>query len=689
MERMRSLDPDKIASVKDHPSTRVKVILFDIFDTVLTRAVGSPESSFLLLGKYLYDLNIISSQPEIFSSLRIEAEKIAHEHTGAKCTIENIYDELAVLSGWDVKQRAFALDMEYRLEDLLIRTVPWGKVRIQQARDLGQRIIFVSDMYMPSAWLRRRLMTEGLMLEGDGCYVSCELGKTKETGGLFTEVLNLEGVTAAEAVHIGNSYDKDIRPAARLGLRTEYFPIAEMNRYEVILESFLERSGGLTSVMAGASRLTRLGDAKNDTKQAAIRNVAAGVAGPILSGYVLWVLNRAKQLGLECLYFVSRDGQVLLEIAKRLEPKLGIQCELRYLYGSRQAWNLPAIFTATPDELAWIWDKTDFLSIKMLLMRVGIEPELIETELKEMGFAKLDWNRQLRTTEIPIVKNLFQKDRLKSLVVEKARQKRQLLWAYLEQENVTKHAKWGMVDLGWYGSLQNSLSAVLVEKEVTLPVGFYFALLEGDLQTPQSLQKEAYYFNEHRKAGYLDSKFDIIVMMEMFCASNHGTVIDYELENGAIRPILKEKYNQRVIDWGLDEFRQSIIGYTNNLFLNPEWVNLDSDMRAASAQLFEAFWHQPSTDEADSWAGFPWEDGLGSETYFSPLAKSYHWRDFFKMIYARKVLYHHRSSWYPGSLLLTSPLLRSMIISLGHLFRFIRSTRYRIAKRLNIANIFV
>jgi hypothetical protein len=40
----------------------------------------------------------------------------------------------------------------------------------------------------------------------------------------------------------------------------------------------------------------------------AIRDVAAGVAAPALVGFVIWMLEQARQRGLLRLRFLSRDG---------------------------------------------------------------------------------------------------------------------------------------------------------------------------------------------------------------------------------------------------------------------------------------------------------------------------------------------------------------------------------------------
>jgi hypothetical protein len=70
----------------------------------------------------------------------------------------------------------------------------------------------------------------------------------------------------------------------------------------------------------------------------AVDEVGRWVAAPLLVPYVLWLLSDARERGLGRLYFVARDGQVLLAIARRLAPRVGFDGELRYLYGSRRSW---------------------------------------------------------------------------------------------------------------------------------------------------------------------------------------------------------------------------------------------------------------------------------------------------------------------------------------------------------------
>ena len=68
----------------------------------------------------------------------------------------------------------------------------------------------------------------------------------------------------------------------------------------------------------------------------------------MLVGFALWVVAQARRRGVRRLYFVARDGEVMLAAARHVIGRLAPDLELRYLYGSRKPWIFGA--TATSDE---------------------------------------------------------------------------------------------------------------------------------------------------------------------------------------------------------------------------------------------------------------------------------------------------------------------------------------------------
>ena len=116
------------------------------------------------------------------------------------------------------------------------------------------------------------------------------------------------------------------------------------------------RPGDLAARFARASRVARAAIETASEHETAIRDVAAGVAAPALVAFVIWIQEQARQRGLRRLRFLSRDGQVLYELTRRLAPLPGADLDLEYVYSSRLTWSLAA---TRPDRLAeapWLFN---------------------------------------------------------------------------------------------------------------------------------------------------------------------------------------------------------------------------------------------------------------------------------------------------------------------------------------------
>lgn len=638
-----------------------RIASFDVFDTVITRAVGTPSAVFLLLGRILKNMSLIGCTPEAFACVRIDAERRATKNAeDGAVSLRQIYAEVQTSLGLTEEYSLQLMNLECELEAKVIRAVPGARDRIQNARNHGRRVLFLSDMYLSSAFIQKQLSRHGLWMDGDECYVSCEYGKSKRSGKLFRELLCREGVPPESIVHCGNHPDADVQIAKHIGLHVEPFLDGNPNRYELILDSHIRETEGLSSAMAGASKLARLTVPAKSLKEEILRDVAAGVIAPLLVGYVLWILRRAQQLRLKRLCFVSRDGQILFGIARRLINKLNIACKLQYLYGSRQSWNLPAITRIDQEQLAWIWDLTGFPTVRNVLSRVCIKPEEIKENLNSIGITEKRWSVNLPGKEISAISDLLLEDRrLHELILQRASQKRSVILKYLSQEGLLDTVDWGMVDVGWLGSLQDSLERILTAEGKKLPHGFYFGLRKNPLGN-QLDRREAYFFDERLGLGFVDifPRYGLLKWMEAFCSADHGTVVGFEEEGKEVRPVLKENGNQPLLEWGLLMIQKTVYCFTENLLLDSRLINVDADVHNATAEALKAFCLKPSLPEVKAFADFPVEIGFGKDSYMVHLAERYRWKHIVNSFRASKAMHDHPAIWHEGALLLTPPLVR-------------------------------
>jgi predicted HAD superfamily hydrolase len=643
----------------------MQIASFDVFDTLITRVVGEAKAIFLLLGKQLANQCLIECTPETFARARIQAEPLAFTNMGKRYTLYHIYIELAIALGLNDDRQEKILQQELDLESKLMCPIPTGKSHLQAARERGERVVFVSDMYFPAEFIQEQLQRHQFWQDGDRLYVSNEYGKSKATGGLYQELITREGVSPDNITHTGNHPLIDVREAEKAGLRALCLEAGNLNRYEEILESYAYATEGLSSAMAGASRLARLEVPVSDPHQQAVRDVAAGVVAPTLVGYLLWVLLQAREMGLKRIYFVSRDGQILLEIAQKLLPKLKIDCELRYIYGSRLAWNLPALVSLDREgafqmlkRSSWVLDATTEISIRDFLARVSITPEEIGDSLIAVGWQKPDWEKVLSPNEQQVLHPLLDNSHVKDLILEKAAQQQKMLMKYLAQEQLLDTAPKGLVDLGWFGSSYDALSPVLKSNDATLDVGLFFGL-RSNSKNDRNPSKKAYFFDERSQTGFKEALPELgIACLEMFCSGDHGTVVSFREKQGQVQPVLREERNQKVIDWGLPLVREAVNCFCEHLLLDPDLVNPWSDMRAAAADVLRAFWLNPSEAEAKAWGDFPWEKGHGEKT--DALAAPYNWSQAVRSFLTAR-LAPHPGTWQQGSITRSSPPIRMAI----------------------------
>jgi FMN phosphatase YigB (HAD superfamily) len=670
----------------------VRIASFDIFDTVLTRSVGSPEASFLLLGYKLKSFDLLTCSPESFARARALAEARAFRHAGgldSSVSLSDIYAEVGFALRVSESCWRRWLGYELQMESEILQVVPEAQHRIERYRSQGLEIIFISDMYLDSHFLRGELTRRHLCQPGDRIYVSCEYQKSKHEQTLYQVVLREEKAAPSDLIHCGNHPWADVEVPKKLGIRVSAFPQGNLNRYEKILESGLWETEGLSSMMAGASRLTRLSVITQTEREAVLRDIAAGVASPLLAHFTLWILNRAKALGLKRLYFLARDGQIILAIAQKLIKKIDLDCELHYLYGSRQAWLLPSVTTLDEEHLSYIfledWLDVDFLSPRVILARFCLTPEAVRESLLGIHLTEAAWDRNLTPAERKQLRqHILQDPHLKSAILAQAEQKRQVMVQYLKQQGVTQ-GDFGLVDLGTGATLHYALSSVLETIGVAPPKSFYLSLRQSVPESRFGLPEP--YLNDGRfNLGFF--KFPgIVTLLEAVCSADHGSVISYRQVGRKIEPVLKEERNQAVLDWGYTGVREAILDFAENLFVNEKYLDFGSDMRSTLELLQSEFWYRITPAEAKVWGRFPMEDGWGNQSFSTLLARPYSLKD---TLYPLRIGYNHvaRHWWHEAAFQMSDrpiQILYSLNRKLGKQIRpflqFLRSVRHTYASR--------
>jgi hypothetical protein len=353
--------------------------------------------------------------------------------------------------------------------------------------------------------------------------------------------------------------------------------------------------------------LARLSARPRTDKEATICRIAAGVAAPALTAYVAWVLQRAREKGLRRLYFLARDGQILLKVARVLAPALGVELDMRYLYASRQAWRLPELARSTQPDLSWALADAYFLSCESLLARLGATPPEVTRQLQDIGFPAASWKRNLSRSERHCFSDLLKSGDLNPVIAAAASQRRERLLGYLRQEGLFADEPYGLVDLGWHRSLQASLEKILKSKGSRLPSGFYFGLY-ANAETDASTDAECFFFDRRERQGIMSLDYWIEPLLEPFCAADHGTTLDYDVREGMVEPVLKQPRNEACLAWGLERYQKMVIAFASEVISLRVIPENPRALLPVLDRLFSEFWLKPDADEAEAWGNCPHYD---------------------------------------------------------------------------------
>lgn len=655
--------------------TRPTLLSLDVFDTVLTRACGSPQDLYLWLGRLLVSRGLIACSPEVFARVRHGAELDVWRREGgldSHVGLADFYIEVCRRLQIDELHLDALVDLELSLESRVLRVVPGATSLVKRAVEDDVEIAFTSDTYHSQEYLRARLVDAGLLAHGGRCLTSAEYGLSKARGGLFERVVETVDGRAGEILHVGDHPHSDVDVPRELGLRAEWIAAARLNRYERLLSERAFDTAGLSASFAGASRMARLSRSVATREHRAIRDVAAGVAGPVLVGYVLWLLERSRQRDLSRLVFLARDGQVLARIARQLVQRLELPLEVSYLLVSRRSTNLAATFDLSDEETGWIYRDQAHLSPSEFLDRFGlcwddVGPLLGPSEAATPPGSTDQLAEMLRP--------LLARRPLRDLVLERASERRRLLVDYLRQEGILDGQRTGIVDFGGVGSQIRALHAVVADVGIEPPRLFLMGLDESpraELEGPTSgsawLDDTETYLYDHRRGRGIRRARGFGTVVQMFCAADHGTVTGYAERGGAVVPLMAED-DGALASWGLAVMCDTIESFVDHLVLDADLLDPFADVRRVTCELVGLLWSRPTVDEAATWGGFPFEGALATAEEPRPLAYPY------TVSYLRDALRTGRfpnlgwQHWYEASLVLSAPAVRGAVRTAERAYR--------------------
>lgn len=512
---------------------------FDVFDTCVSRMHAYPRDVFYDIGLRLAADSLTDSNrvkfARRFQRARVRAEKIANFR--AKLHSENadifaIYSNLRWLMRID-RTIDHLIELELEVERNTIYPITETLEHIQKLRDAGHRILFISDMYIPGRLLARILIEKGVMRAADALYVSCDSGLTKHRGTLYRHVLKNEGLSGPDLVHTGDNAHSDISMAAANRIQTRHYTKAHLNAREIALSGQGVYREPSRSWQASFSRRCRIDlGGKDADNSLPLDDFVLGVVTPFLLAYLEWIFATARQHGIQRLYFVARDGEILYKIATAMRP---VDIELRYLYGSRRAWLAPSISETDSEWQRLLVVAGNASAPTDIASRAGLEQKDQARLRTLLGLTESEWIRELPMDEaIGFVQKLTSNKEAFALLLESSKKQWSIAIKYFQQEGLLDGSAWALVDAGWSLNSQASLKRILEKVKGTKATvqGFYIGLARDHFDTKQAGQAFAFI----SPPGALLSRRRVIVE-HCFLPSTHASTCGYIESSGGVVPI--------------------------------------------------------------------------------------------------------------------------------------------------------
>lgn len=536
---------------------------FDVFDTLIMRTTATPEGIFALMrdritkerNRNRLDSDIIDN----FYELRIHSEELIRKSCESQrieeINLRGIYTAMALSGSLSNEQIDYLCDIEQQIEIANTVAIHENIQRIKRLLEQDERVVLISDMYLPTHTIREMLIKADRIFENIPLYVSAEYGVRKTTGNLYRKVQEKEKICFEDWVHIGDNLYQDIEIPSQLGIKVEMYQAEELTDFEKDLLKYYGDDSKLQLMIGAAMH----GEGTHVSKNMNLSDTAAYIgcryAGPVLYSYAEWLIRQAEAKGINKLYFIARDGYLIKKIVDIILNVRKINIETFYIYGSRKAWRMPSL-TEEHYNLyqIFLWSHTYRIRTIKELADILHLPEDALYEYLPGTYANDKKNNLISNQELEyIVRKLSENRSFRQYHLQTLEKERKLVQRYLAQEIEMDRDDFAFVDVGGGGLTQGCLYELMKERHPK-PIQTFFFKIDRVKLAKGSV---TYTF----MPGFL--KNDLII--EMMCRAPHGQTKGYAEKEGRIIPELEGTEKESLIHHGFYEYEKGILDFTERM----------------------------------------------------------------------------------------------------------------------------
>ncbi|CNI98071.1 hypothetical protein [Yersinia intermedia] len=611
-----------------------EAISFDLFDTLAERDFVEPHELFLFIEPLVRKL--LNNKNFQFHTIRRQAEiELRRDSRGDfEITLDQIYERFEKFYPIDSetleKIKLIEIDAEITLvhpKSEMIREYYFSKLICKTTN-------VITDIYLDQCVIERILNKIGVR-DYDKLLVSSEQKTRKHNGTIYPEYLSFlnknYNIPTNKALHIGDNSHADGSMAKKHGMKSYVFQKSmdnyKQSKISQVMAASIKSSGISSSVLNGMfANKYNAGHWFKINKTSIFRgdeyNYGYMAIGPLVVGFVQWLYRRAKRLGIDKLYFLSRDGWVLKQVYDKLYKDTPSAPKSFYLYSSRRAAMVASIREI--DDIIEIASQnfnarsiSDFLE-----SRFGINSDDIDKKtFQDFGFKKDS-----------VVSPYFDQGKLfkflkkiSGMIISNAEKERNSYLDYLNELNFINNSKnknIAVVDIGYSGSMQYYLKKIL---QADVLHGFYFLTHHHSRDFFQNDHFEGYLQNlDDHKIPYRHGLNDHVFIFEAALSAPEGSLIKFE-NQGKLRKIVFLDAEEEIIrKSSLIKIHNGVIDFASDLKNRfSSYISNIEFPAILSSRIILSFANNPNAIDAKMFSGYEVENifGGGSVCLIAPPLK--------------------------------------------------------------------
>ena len=582
-------------------SPAVKLVGFDVFDTLLCRPLLDPEAAKKIVARRSSAQNGL-----LFLRYRALAESQARALKGSDVGLDETYQQLQQLSGLGAEEVAELRALEESVENSSVRPRAEGVQLYQDALRSGKPTVIITDTCLPEANIADMLRAADIE-RWDKLFVSNTIGARKDTGELYERVLAQYALKPEAFVMTGDNERSDFQIPMESGSESVHIlrPIEiarGMPRLTALVDQLNKRADLDEELTLGPillhnfSRLVYPDLDPTSLFPVTPENIGYSLIGPLLISFSQWLLGKAREDGVDRLYFLSREGRLMKAVYDAWTADLPDAPRSEYLVVSRRCSSMAAL--SSFEDILNIARTTYFPNtlVKLLNTRYGITPSAEKwqeiSRAENLGPESILEIQYKKIGRLEAVLSL-----LRDEISARAESEKTGLLQQLAELGIPAAKNPAVADVGYGGTVQGHLNKILGK-----PVHGYYLLTDERSR----LVADRYgvhlrgCFGENISSGLEGPLlFRYSFEVEKLLSSNDAQVEFYEVENGRavghFRPLTPAEIEPAPIRDGI---RAGALQYTADL--REIRQNLLPDFRPSSfvtSSLMDAFLTNQSAAE--------------------------------------------------------------------------------------------